>query len=39
MRAIKKRLKRLNELIIADEVDIVFLTQIDSGKFEVRYRR
>ena len=38
MRAIKKRLKRLNELIIADEVDIVFLTQIDSGKFEVRYR-
>jgi len=38
MRAIKKRLKRLNELIVADEVDVIFLTQIDSGKFEVRYR-
>lgn len=38
MRAIKKRLKRLNELIIADEVDAVFLTQIDIEKFEVRYR-
>jgi len=38
MRAIKKRLKRLNELIIADEIDIVFLTQIDIEKFEVRYR-
>lgn len=38
MRAIKKRLKRLNELIVADEVDAVFLTQIDIEKFEVRYR-
>lgn len=38
MRAIKKRLKRLNKLIIADEVDVVFLTQIDIEKFEVRYR-
>lgn len=38
MRAIKKRLKRLNELIIADEVDVIFLTQIDIEKFEVRYR-
>ena len=38
MRAIKKRLKRLNELIIDEEVDAVFLTQIDIEKFEVRYR-
>ena len=38
MKAIKNRLNRLNKLAVVDEVDIVFLTQIDTGHFEVRYR-
>ncbi|HGI6186899.1 TPA: hypothetical protein ACJTHM_001883 [Streptococcus pneumoniae] len=35
MKAIKNR---LNKLAVVDEVDTVFLTQIDTGHFEVRYR-
>ena len=38
MKAIKNRLNRLNKLAVVDEVDTVFLTQIDTGHFEVRYR-
>ena len=38
MKAIKNRLNKLNKLAVVDEVDIVFLTQIDTGHFEVRYR-
>ena len=38
MKAIKNRLNRLNKLAVVDEVDIVFLTQIDTGHFEVSYR-
>ena len=38
MKAIKNRLNKLNKLAVVDEVDIVFLTQIDTGDFEVRYR-
>ncbi|CAG5637688.1 Uncharacterised protein [Streptococcus pneumoniae] len=38
MKAIKNRLNKLNKLAVVDEVDTVFLTQIDTGHFEVRYR-
>jgi hypothetical protein len=38
MKAIKNRLNKLNKLAVIDEVDTVFLTQIDIGHFEVRYR-
>ena len=38
MKVIKKRLNKLNKLATIDEVDTVFLTQIDIGHFEVRYR-
>ncbi|MBF9658833.1 hypothetical protein [Streptococcus pseudopneumoniae] len=38
MKAIKNRLNKLNKLAVIDEVDTVFLTQIDTGHFEVRYR-
>ena len=38
MKAIKNRLNKLNKLAVVDEVDTVFLTQIDTGRFEVRYR-
>lgn len=38
MRAIKNRLKKLNQFTVVDGVDTVFLTQIDTGHFEVRYR-
>lgn len=38
MKAIKNRLNKLNKLAVIDEVNTVFLTQIDTGHFEVRYR-
>ena len=38
MKAIKNRLNKLNKLAVVDEVNTVFLTQIDTGDFEVRYR-
>ena len=38
MKAIKNRLNKLNKLAVVDGVDTVFLTQIDTGHFEVRYR-
>lgn len=38
MKLIKNRLNKLNKLAVVDEVDTVFLTQIDTGHFEVRYR-
>lgn len=38
MKEIKNRLNKLNKLAVVDEVDTVFLTQIDTGHFEVRYR-
>lgn len=38
MKAIKNRLNKLNKLAVVNEVDTVFLTQIDTGHFEVRYR-
>ena len=38
MKAIKNRLNKLNKLAVVDEVDTVFLTQIDTRHFEVRYR-
>lgn len=38
MKTIKNRLNKLNKLAVVDGVDTVFLTQIDAGQFEVRYR-
>ena len=38
MKAIKNRLNKLNKLAVVDGVDTVFLTQVDTGHFEVRYR-
>jgi hypothetical protein len=38
MKLIRNRLNKLNKLVAIDEVDTVFLTQIDIGHFEVRYR-
>ena len=38
MKLIRNRLNKLNKLAAIDEVDTVFLTQIDIGHFEVRYR-
>lgn len=39
MKTIKNRLKKLNKIALDDEIDIVFLTQIDNEHFEVRYRK
>ena len=38
MKTIKNRLNKLNKLAVVDGVDTVFLTQIDAGQFQVRYR-
>lgn len=38
MKTIKNRLNKLNKLAVADGVDTVFLTQVETGQFEVRYR-